>query len=576
MTNAPTVLLVACDVRVEAPKPAEATGTGWKVQYFNGTASITTSSSTVKRVATLPPGTHRITAKWTKSGKPTIVSEAVIWSVVSSSEAGPTPQPPVPVNCRVSEWGPWSAWAPISATQEQRSRSREITTAPANGGAACPPLVEVETRTIQTPDESGKRLITPSDFSYLGIARLPENCDLTFSSGALTGRNVNGQTRLFMFGNRNEGDPVYEFSDSGVYHKDLAQAPRMGLVKNWGWIYGDKKKTFNADGSERVIDSTRYMTGLHFSEKTGLLYWTFADMYNTTAEQDWCLGGTKLDAAGPIAYGPWRPSGEGKKGPWRCLRIAEHPITGELLCGSGNMSGNHSSPWGPDLWGGTLPNAATPGGFGAPDIPIQKYVTYYPMFNNINRDGTFNGPLMACRRGEYLFEPILGDSTYPQIDPAKNGGVGSWSELDGLSGNVWIDLPDMHGILFTGKLATEHVWYRNAGQGNDLCTHGMAAPIMVTGPVSTNAYPITFIYNPSDVNAVRAGLKIDYTVDPAYTMNMEQMFGVITAGMRETTAKSLGGAYFDATTRKLYIGAANIDNLSGFLNPIVHVFQLAG
>jgi hypothetical protein len=57
-----------------------------------------------------------------------------------------------PVDCVVSDWGPWSAWSEwtgIDTTTEMRTRTRrrEITTLPANQGIACPPLEETETET---------------------------------------------------------------------------------------------------------------------------------------------------------------------------------------------------------------------------------------------------------------------------------------------------------------------------------------------------------------------------------------------------------------------------------------------
>jgi hypothetical protein len=68
--------------------------------------------------------------------------------------------PPQPVDCVVSAWSEWSAWSDWtqnSPTTEQRSRTRTrtITTPPANGGAPCPPLseTEVETRPITPPTD---------------------------------------------------------------------------------------------------------------------------------------------------------------------------------------------------------------------------------------------------------------------------------------------------------------------------------------------------------------------------------------------------------------------------------------
>jgi hypothetical protein len=425
---------------------------------------------------------------------------------------------------------------------------------------------------------SNKRVLGPADFTYLGAMRVPaQGVDMVFSYGGLTGRKVNGQVQLLMVGSRSAGDPVYEFADTGSYHRDPSQAPRMNLVRNWGDVYGNIRKSWLPDGTERTIDATRYMGGYHFNPETGLLYWTYADSYNTTGQQDWCLGATRLDQSGAVPVGPWRPAGEGKKGPWRCIRLAQHPLTGEMLCGSGVMSGNHSAPWGPDLWAGPYPTASTPSGFAAPDIPLQKYVTYYPMFNNINRDGTFSGPLKAFRRGDYVFEPVSEIATNPQIDPAKNGGVGSWSEVDVLGGNAWIDLPDAHGVIFTGRMGSGHIWYRNEAQGADKCTHGLSSPVGITGGVSTAAYPIMIIYDPADLDAVRAGRKVDYMTDPMHVVNMEARFGVATAPITEVgSANLLGGTYFDQDTRKLYVSAPQADRtIPGLMNPIVHVFRVA-
>jgi hypothetical protein len=82
---------------------------------------------------------------------------------------------------------------------------------------------------------------------------------------------------------------------------------------------------------------------------------------------------------------------EAAVGPWRGIQIGEHPLTGELLCGSRLLSGNSISPWGPDMWAGQFPNANTPSGFGAPDLQTQKYLTYYPMIGQVSVNGTYSG-----------------------------------------------------------------------------------------------------------------------------------------------------------------------------------------
>jgi len=351
----------------------------------------------------------------------------------------------------------------------------------------------------------------------------------------------------------------------------------MAMVRNWGKVYGQARKTWDQSGAIRDITQSDFLGQLHFNETTQLLYWTYYDAYNVSHNEDWCLGATRLDPSGPVAFGPWRPSGGGRRGPWRCIQIGEHPLTGELLCGSRLLSGNSISPWGPDMWAGQFPTANTPAGYGAPDLQTSKYLTYYPIIGQVSANGTFSGTVKSCRRpGDYFFEPIVGQTSYNNVDPTKNGGVGSWTELDAISGHTWIDLPDCHGVIFTGKLAAAHVWYRNAGVGNLLCTHGMASPVDITGPVSTDAYPVIIVYDPSDLDAVRTGAKTDYKVDPVHFINAASTYGAVTAQLKEVgTGRSFGGAYFDASTRKLYVAAPQADLTTGLLNPLVHVFQIA-
>lgn len=480
-------------------------------------------------------------------------------------------------NTQVKGWLVYELVAVEQPAPEPEPEPEPVPDPPPNTPQEDPtPVPPIPPNPTPVPTPSDKPVLGPANVTYLGMMLTPERgVYMSNAYGSLTGRVVDGQVRLLMVGSRSEGDPVYEFADTGTYSKDVGTAPRMSLVREWGDVYGACRTTWTSDGAIRDITRSRFPGALHWSERTQLLYWTYVDSYNTTAEPDWCLGASRLSDAGPQAFGPWRPAGE-RIGPWTCIRVAEHPVSGELLCGSGVMSGNHSAPWGPDLWAGPLPTDKTPAGFDAPNVPLEKYVTYYPMFNSINRDGSFSGPLKACRRGDYLFEPILGDSIYVQIDPAKNNGVGSWSEVDGLNGSVWIDLPNAHGMLFTGRLAAKHIWYRNAGQGNDTCTHGLPSPVGVTGGVSTDAYPVFIFYNPTDLAKVRAGQVVDYTVDPSAIVNVEQAYGVTaTAPMTELTSKNFGGCYFDQTTRKLYVAAPNAELYGIDRRPVVHVFQVA-
>lgn len=449
-----------------------------------------------------------------------------------------------------------------------------------------PTNVRVTKAATTTP---APRLVRASDLQYLGCLRVPitGGVRMDFSYGHLTGRAVNGQQRLLMSGNRTMGDPIYEFADPGTYHPVFTSAPRMPLVKTWGDIYGGKRVTWTATGVLRPgpPNFQRFGEGIYWHEPTQLLYWTYADPYNVSNNEDWCLGATRFNADGTVtAFGPWRIApGTLRKGAWHCTRLTAHPTTGEMLCGATLASGNRHSSWGCDLWAGPFPDASTPAGFGQPDLPTVKLLTYYPMLGAVRTDGTFSGPLKAQRRPGnpaqtegYFFEPILGTTGYTQIDGLKNGGIGSWTETDTWDGLTWIDLPDRYGVIFTGQLGAQHVWYSNAGQGNLNCTHGVAPPPgSPTGPTATARFPFLMIYDPADLNAVRSGSKVDYTVDPVELINAETRWGVKVGAVKDQiSGRALSGQYFNPQTRKLYICAPEADNLVPNWQPLVHVFQV--
>lgn len=423
------------------------------------------------------------------------------------------------------------------------------------------------------PSSGGKRVLTGADFVYLGGFRL-RDVDMTFHFGNMTGRKVNGSVHLFFTGNVTQNSPLYEFAaPTSGFHATPAQSSQATWVRDWGTgIFGNARTSWAPDGS---VQNTREGAwrdgGLHFNESTGLLYWTFFDAYNTSGYPNWCLGATRLSDG--QAFGPWRPAGGTPvmKGPWRCLYLSAHP-SGAMLCGSTIQSGAIGSPWGPDLWAGAFPTVNTPSGLPAPDIPIEKFLTYYPMYGRVLSNGTWTGPLNACRRtGDYFFEPFAASTGFSQIDPAQNGGVGTWTELDGTHSVQWIDLPDAHGVVFVVKQASGHVWYAN--NETQVCTHGVTAPILNTGPVSTDAYPAFFVYDPAHLDAIKAGSTVDYTVLPTSVVKPT----VETAAIDVTgAAKTLGGSYFDPDTRKLYVCAPQADRtVGGIANPFIHVWQIA-
>lgn len=70
-------------------------------------------------------------------------------------------------------------------------------------GLSAPQNVRVVPQEI--PAAATKPVLTEKDFSYLGCMRMPPGVDTQFAYGSLTGRRVNGELRLFLYGNNVTG-----------------------------------------------------------------------------------------------------------------------------------------------------------------------------------------------------------------------------------------------------------------------------------------------------------------------------------------------------------------------------------
>lgn len=79
---------------------------------------------------------------------------------------------PTPVNCAVSAWSAWS-----QCTSGQQTRSRTITTQPANGGTACPALTETQACSSVEPVPGANMAIVCDVTVVAGTP--PESCAWT-------------------------------------------------------------------------------------------------------------------------------------------------------------------------------------------------------------------------------------------------------------------------------------------------------------------------------------------------------------------------------------------------------------
>jgi hypothetical protein len=453
---------------------------------------------------------------------------------------------------------------------------------------------------------TSRPVISQSDITYLGALRLPSSIDTSFSYGGMTGRVVNGRTRFFVYGNNLAGDPVFEVEDPGSgYNPDYTQAPRANLITSWGDIYHGKRVTWDASGNVVTLTSQLLPDSLYWNENTQLLYWTYFDSYNVTGRPDWALGATHLDdpgSAASTAYGPWRAlatdaDGGQHYGAWRCRYLFANPLDSTMMCGSTISAGNAGSPWGPDAYGGMQwPTQSTPGGRTAPDLSLpSRYLEYYFMGNVnsgnfVDTNGVVHGNLRSFRRRTE--QPLWEAGPYPlRANQALNGGVSSWTEMDTVSGGIWLELTNKRAVMFNGMLVgstnqntgdctnAAHEWYSSAGANPPIgaCSHGCAPPYNITGPVTTAAFPALIIYDPDQLVAVKNGTVPDYSVEPAAVIDLEQAYHIRTPNIGNVgEAKSVRGFYFDPVRKLLFmLSPMSDDSVSPYqVNSLIHVFQI--
>jgi hypothetical protein len=157
------VVLVGLCLIVAGVAQSAVSNVYWRVDLHQGSYIIAYGQGSTEALAwddcfRLQAITRAMTAAETRrNAVAAITTSAVRWCQNPKRYATVSPDPvaPTPVNCVVSEWGAWSdpAWLACVDGMQSRSivRTRTILTQPANGGAACPSLVETQAQTRVCP-----------------------------------------------------------------------------------------------------------------------------------------------------------------------------------------------------------------------------------------------------------------------------------------------------------------------------------------------------------------------------------------------------------------------------------------
>jgi len=429
---------------------------------------------------------------------------------------------------------------------------------------------------------SEKAVLTAADFSYMGAMRLPtESVDLSFSYGAMTARKVNGRLHFFLAQSITTNftptpHAVVEVADTGDYRTNYLDAPRAPIVQNWGDIYQGKRLSWDSSGGVINLNSSQAMvTSLLYRD--GRLYWSYYDGYNVAGRRDWHLGFTALNG-GPSsmqAYGPWRTiDGVHKLGHY-CVALPD----GSLGLSASLSSGNVQSSWGPILKGGvSYPTETTRAGVGSPDLAApHTYVEHGYPTGDLNDDGTLvSGRTLKsmAREGDYVWHSISSSSGQANasrnyLDPVKNGGRGSWTDIDYFNGLIYLNLPNKHGVLFVGSMGTGHTWY---GRPDD-CGHGFSSASLTsgTGPNASSFRSWWGVYDPAKMAAVAAGQR-----NPTFPPDVQFDPSRAIAPLKLGAGRSFGGMHFDSETSMLYVLSREAEQVGLMYIPLIHVFRVVG
>jgi len=272
------------------------------------------------------------------------------------------------------------------------------------------------------------------------------------------------------------------------------------------------------------------------------------------------VGITKFNPNGSIsAYGPWKADIDAHH--LRNYGVAvpswfAKSYTGGrgLALGAGIESGASKASFGPGLFAVDTPNEAFP----TSHLLTTRALTFYPEEphqQRLHRDAQYR---VLNQNGVMLSQAT------DQFAPPR-GGVGFWGSADYIRASTWIDLPDVQGVLFLGRLGYDNMWY-----GNTPLPTGIQDPCHCTKGQHASRYAARwFIYAPADLAKVASGQAASWQISPTEVFDPTLLFNV-----QLNCDKLVTGAAFDPETRTVYICAPAVDNARTGRLPVIHAFAV--
>jgi hypothetical protein len=418
-----------------------------------------------------------------------------------------------------------------------------------------------------------KSVLVPSDLVFRGYYRYPAAMptDMTFSTGGFTLRQVGTETRVLVWGNQVDFAPLHELILPEEPPGPIETAPAMILKKDWGNIRAGHVLTAANSGNDNNVPSAMY-----WDAARNVLWWNYTSDY-VPAYFFPNLSCTILnDEAGTFeSYGPWRV--QAGLGPTYSAQMVQGNFTpippdfaaaytgGSDFAFSGFLSsGVAGCPFGPSLYAGNLFDpTTTPTDVldGTQSTVMTKNLIHHDQQHRKTRDKR-----SATCGWNVKYDCAGGSEIIP--DDGLWGGVMASTADDNTNVTAWIDLPDKHGILYFGTLVRSpdgyfapgdprglaHRWYGDPFVQNppQTCCHGQDDPNWgATGDGSHYRQPMGWIYDPDSLVAVLNGEVDPWAVTPA--TDAFELRELTPDFDRRLVYERLGGGYFDAAARRLYV-----------------------
>lgn len=405
--------------------------------------------------------------------------------------------------------------------------------------------------------------LSTADFTFLGAATANIN------QGFLSGFAYRPETNTF-FTIGGAGSRPYDLIEMSV----PVGPGNSTLVKDWGDI--DPNNALQSSGS--LIS----MQGLWWDDANQRLWISWGSYYNATHANSPCLAYLTLDTGAPVIHGPWYVSPTVGSDNVRGSIVPAPPeltaITGQpfmSLPGMGSTAQDES-------WGEQLVSLADPSSLPVGGTSSAEQLINWPELSrqvvNPNDGTTFNYhysnfPRMA---GDSVITIKGNDNVSPpttlsyQTNVYINGTT--MTEGDGLYQGVWIDTPQLTGLVYFGRLSLGYAWYGNPNAHADSSAQGVAYGNDLTSIMNPGQPLIdslnhrgnhadewawrAYFVSPQDVlntaSKVKAGTATpaDLQISPYSIADMATLGGNVPAQGGGTTSS---GIYFDSATSILYL-----------------------